>query len=442
MTSRSRRKLQTTQPNSPTANSTAHGSDRPLRACLLLAVAVAIAMASANPARAELQWQHGRNATQRSLRSEAALKFSKPETSVRVASRALATSTSASFTTSSGTEYIEAQFADSEPLRHSSEARIASHFADSASSESGAPSVRLASFEDDGGVELTAGEGRASVRSIVVDGEPQFEPVRSAQLPSGAAQPSPAPGAAPVENDVLEQELRSPFLEDLPPFEEPDTESFQMPAMPPGAEPQVAPGQLPDRGTIEPAPVPRSAPLDLLPSQQLPDRVPSPDQNTIEAERRKSEAACADGMDDLREKTIDKLSLSISVTGDEGTDYPFECTLDETWHTGRTWEQTTYLWKASALCHKPLYFEDEQLERYGHSFSPCFQPFISGAHFFTRLPVLPYCMGVEPPCECVYALGHYRPGSCAPYMINPIPLSPRGALLQGGATVGVSAILP
>ena len=38
----------------------------------------------------------------------------------------------------------------------------------------------------------------------------------------------------------------------------------------------------------------------------------------------------------------------------------------------------------------PLYFEDPQLERYGHSFPPCCQPLISGAHFFTRLPILPY----------------------------------------------------
>ena len=26
---------------------------------------------------------------------------------------------------------------------------------------------------------------------------------------------------------------------------------------------------------------------------------------------------------------------------------------------GRCWCETTYMWKASALCHKPLYFEDE-----------------------------------------------------------------------------------
>jgi hypothetical protein len=100
------------------------------------------------------------------------------------------------------------------------------------------------------------------------------------------------------------------------------------------------------------------------------------------------------------------------------------------------------MWKASALCHKPLYFEDEALERYGHSWGPCLDPLVSGAHFFCKLPVLPYCMGVTPPNECMYALGHYRPGNCAPYMCDPIPLSCRGAVFEAGAVVGAAAILP
>jgi hypothetical protein len=209
---------------------------------------------------------------------------------------------------------------------------------------------------------------------------------------------------------MQQQELQQRELAQ-PPARQPSTE-FQ---------PRVPGGRAP-------APLPAAPPLS---------------EEAVQTERQKSEQACDEGFADLREKTIDKLSLNISVTGEEGADFPYECTLDEgSWHGGRSWEQTTYMWKASALCHKPLYFEDEQAERYGHSFSPCFQPFISGAHFFTRPFVLPYCMGVEPPCECVYALGHYRPGNCAPYMCNPIPISPRGALFQAGAVVGAAAALP
>ena len=95
--------------------------------------------------------------------------------------------------------------------------------------------------------------------------------------------------------------------------------------------------------------------------------------------------------------------------------------------TGR---RTTFTWKATGTCHKPLYFEDVQLERYGHSWNPVVQPFMSAAHFFVSVPLLPYKMGLNPPNECMYTLGYYRPGSCAPYMIEPIPLSLRAAAFE------------
>lgn len=108
----------------------------------------------------------------------------------------------------------------------------------------------------------------------------------------------------------------------------------------------------------------------------------------------------------------------------------------------RTWEETTFMWKASGLCHKPLYFEDVELERYGHSWGPVVQPVISGGKFFATVPVLPYKMGVEAPWECVYPLGYYRPGDCAPYMIPPVPVSVRGAAAQAAATVGGILLIP
>jgi hypothetical protein len=179
---------------------------------------------------------------------------------------------------------------------------------------------------------------------------------------------------------------------------------------------------------------------------------PGPDQSppapldaepSIKEEGVKAKESCDKSLKNLRAYTVDKVKLNIAITGTEGEDYPFECSIDDgQMFQGRCWEQTTYMWKASAMCHKPLYFEEEQVERYGHSFSPCFQPFVSGAHFFCTLPVLPYCMGVEPPCECIYALGHYRPGDCAPYMINPIPWSLRGALFEAGAVTGAAAAIP
>ena len=93
----------------------------------------------------------------------------------------------------------------------------------------------------------------------------------------------------------------------------------------------------------------------------------------------------------------------------------------------RTWQTTCFTWTAAATCHKPLYFQETQLERYGHSTGPYVQPILSSVHFFVTVPLLPYFMGAYPPEECQYTLGYYRPGNCAPYMLDPFPLSVRGA---------------
>ncbi len=121
---------------------------------------------------------------------------------------------------------------------------------------------------------------------------------------------------------------------------------------------------------------------------------------------------------------------------------PTSCALGGGDFVPRQWAPTTFMWQASGLCHKPAYFEDVHLERYGHSWGPYVQPLMSGAHFFLNVPILPYKMGLYPPNECIYTLGYYRPGSCAPYMLDPLPLSVRAALAQGGAAVGMAYLIP
>jgi hypothetical protein len=127
--------------------------------------------------------------------------------------------------------------------------------------------------------------------------------------------------------------------------------------------------------------------------------------------------------------------LTTNIKPSEG-DIPRRCPLDSEVYRGRSWSPTTYTWTASALCHKPLYFDDTQLERYGHMWGPWVQPFASGARFFGTVLILPYEMGLEPPCECIYALGDYQPGDCAPYLLDPIPISVRAALFEAGACAG------
>ena len=132
-------------------------------------------------------------------------------------------------------------------------------------------------------------------------------------------------------------------------------------------------------------------------------------------------------------KPISEISNEIAA---EPGIFPQECMLSDEPFRPRNFAKTTFTWKASALCHKPLYFEQVGVERYGHTWGPFLQPVVSSAHFFGSVIMLPYKMGVEPPWECVYALGYYRPGSCAPYTVGPVPISLRGALAQTGATLG------
>jgi|GEM_PF-5050860 hypothetical protein len=103
------------------------------------------------------------------------------------------------------------------------------------------------------------------------------------------------------------------------------------------------------------------------------------------------------------------------------------------------WGGSSYTWVAPNFSHQPLYFEQANLERYGHHHG-IYQPAISGAHFFSSVAILPYKVGAYRPCEEIYTLGHYRPGDCNPHQFNWLPWSWRGALYQGAAVSGISFI--
>ncbi len=104
-------------------------------------------------------------------------------------------------------------------------------------------------------------------------------------------------------------------------------------------------------------------------------------------------------------------------------------------------------WAAPAVYTNPLYFEQPNVERYGHYVGVCqrdnlTQSAISAAHFFVCVPALPYKIGAEGPCECNYTLGSYRPGSCNPHQLVKPPLSLRGLVFEGAAATGLVFLLP
>lgn len=135
-----------------------------------------------------------------------------------------------------------------------------------------------------------------------------------------------------------------------------------------------------------------------------------------------------------------KLSDADWATISQFWQIPELCSAGNQGTAARNWAPQTYAWQASALCHKPLYFENVQLERYGHTYGPIRQPIHSVAHFFVSLVTVPYQSGIHPVSECQYALGFYRPGDCAPWLKDPVPFSLNGAVRQALVTTGVAVI--
>ncbi len=204
----------------------------------------------------------------------------------------------------------------------------------------------------------------------------------------------------------------------------------------------TTPNYAPQTRPTEPRyPDPRST--EPMPMPPMSDPITG-DTNTAPSEMNcdSDKKSCQNDFAKLKANKLTNIELSIGVTGAEGTDFPCECTLGDEQFQPRAWSCLTYQWKAAGNCHKPLYFEDVQLERYGHSCKPLVQHVWSGVHFFGHILLLPYNMGLTPPDECVYALGYYRPGECAPYMIEALPITLRAALAEAGTIAGGILLIP
>lgn len=137
-----------------------------------------------------------------------------------------------------------------------------------------------------------------------------------------------------------------------------------------------------------------------------------------------------------------RLSDQDQVYVSEAWGVPVTCALGDQGVAERMFADSILTWKASGTCHKPLYFEDVQLERYGHEWGPVVQPALSTVRFFGDLAFLPYKMGIHPPNECQHPLGYYRPGECAPWTRGPVPISLRGAMSQAAFVTGTAWALP
>jgi hypothetical protein len=192
------------------------------------------------------------------------------------------------------------------------------------------------------------------------------------------------------------------------------------------------------------------APFDLVPALTEPKGVEGSKKTTSEASKSPMPPVppleLAQAGEECPKLGVELKSLTktriLERLGLPGAELPPTCRLPRNPQASRGQQPTTFTWTASATCNKPAYFDDVQVERYGHTWGPILQPILSGAHFMATVPCLPYLMGLNPPNECMYTLGYYRPGSCAPYLLDPLPLSVRAALFQGAAVTGGVFLLP
>ena len=144
---------------------------------------------------------------------------------------------------------------------------------------------------------------------------------------------------------------------------------------------------------------------------------------------------------------LSTMSVSIALpAGKLPTDAAAHCALQhpptsDARLTG-AWATSEVHWSATCLRHRPLYFEEINAERYGYTVSNFFQPLFSAGRFFATIPALPYKMAVDRPRDCVYTLGHYRPGNCAPRRHNRLPWQLTASVVETGFIAGLILLIP
>jgi hypothetical protein len=102
----------------------------------------------------------------------------------------------------------------------------------------------------------------------------------------------------------------------------------------------------------------------------------------------------------------------------------------------RNFAHIHYCWEPTNLYHNPVYFEDVELERYGHTRHYMVQPVCSVTKFCMQFLMLPYQMSIYPTWDRQYSLGYYRPGESVPYRYQQIPLNLKAAAVEAGWVTG------
>jgi hypothetical protein len=107
--------------------------------------------------------------------------------------------------------------------------------------------------------------------------------------------------------------------------------------------------------------------------------------------------------------------------------------------SGYHWQPTPEgLW----FCYQPLYFQEVNVERYGRSFG-IFQPAVSVASFYGRVPLLPYMVFARPARQCTCPPHWTLPGYRIPeWERHEFVPSISGAAAESAAIYGLILLIP
>ncbi len=145
-----------------------------------------------------------------------------------------------------------------------------------------------------------------------------------------------------------------------------------------------------------------------------------------ENQRRATEDAALPA--DKRRKPIDFPEFA-NVPGSEGT------------FTVRLFSPQSSVYEPNYVCHRRLFFEDRNAERYGWSLGPL-QPIASAWKFVGDWIMAPYRFGSQPLSRYECSAGLCLPGDHVPYLIYPPGLSATGAAVQTGVTLMLLFTIP
>jgi len=250
----------------------------------------------------------------------------------------------------------------------------------------------------------------------------------------------------------------------VPVFEVPSESVAPISEKPPAMLPQVAAPESAEMNALPPIATPTPGNANQQSRQTIRDSqveptglryqyCPAPIQHDAPLPMRFYEETVPQGQSGLSMldndlKPIHAITTEIDQeAGDFPTDYAaarFEQLPQLTHFAGmrREWQPAQFSWEAPGFKHRPLYFEEAMLERHGHHHGPVLGPVISGAHFFSRLPLMPYLTALDKPHCDIYDLGHYRPGSPTPCVKYRVPIQVWPTMAEAGVIAGAYLLFP